>query len=264
MSELRQRQVPKPNDTRPSPHDTEAEDEVDLIDEEPRGISLVDILRVLVTMAVASCGLSYYMTSSESLLWGYRPWFTKWPEVIRYIVRRRSLRHKPASQLTLRHKQQGPLTLTPAQLSLYNGTDPALPIYLAVNGSVFDVSANPMIYGPGGSYNFFAGKDATRAFVTGCFREDLTPDLAGVEEMFVPVDDEELGRLTSAQRKVRREQDVRTARARVRKTVDHWEGFFRNHKRYFQVGRVVGGEVRAETPRELCEAARMARPKREA
>lgn len=124
-----------------------------------------------------------------------------------------------------------------------------------------------MIYGPGGSYNFFTGKDATRAFVTGCFKEDLTSDLSGVEEMFIPIDEEdEVASLTPAQRKVRREQDVRHARAKVNKTVAHWENFFRNHKKYFQVGRVVReDEVDGEggkRPRELCEAARMSRPKR--
>ena len=46
------------------------------------------------------------------------------------------------------------------------------------------------MYGPGGSYSFFAGRDATRAFVTGCFDTDLNGDLRGVEQMFMPVDDE--------------------------------------------------------------------------
>ena len=122
-----------------------------------------------------------------------------------------------------------------------------------------------MIYGPGGSYNFFTGKDATRAFVTGCFKEDQTPDLSAVEEMFIPIDEEdEVASLTPAQRKVRREQDVRHAKAKVHKTVSHWENFFRNHKKYYQVGRVVreDGDGKGEKPKELCEAARMARPKR--
>lgn len=51
------------------------------------GISVLDLLRLVVTLAVASCGLSYYMTSSESLLWGYRPWFTRLPVLTRYLVR---------------------------------------------------------------------------------------------------------------------------------------------------------------------------------
>lgn len=58
---------------------------------------------------------------------------------------------------------------------------------MAVNGTVYDVSAAPSTYGPGGPYHIFAGRDATRAFVTGCFQQDLTPDIRGVEEMFMPV-----------------------------------------------------------------------------
>ena len=159
-------------------------------------------------------------------------------------------------------RQQGPLSLTPEQLALYNGSDSALPIYLAINGSVFDVSANPLVYGPGGHYNFFTGKDATRAFVTGCFQEDQTHDLRGVEEMFMPLDEEaELKTLSSGEKKIRREQDRRLARTSVQKQVQHWENFFRNHQKYFEVGKVVGLEV-PEEQRELCQAAKQQRPKR--
>ncbi|KAL2809314.1 cytochrome b5-like heme/steroid binding domain-containing protein [Aspergillus granulosus] len=211
------------------------------------GISFVDVVRVLVTLVAVSCGLSYYLTSSESLTWGYKPWFTNWSQVVRYV--------------------QGPILLTPAELSLYDGTNPSLPIYVAVNGTIFDVSANPGMYGPGGSYHFFAGRDATRAFVTGCFQEDLTDDLTGVEEMFIPIDEpEELEKLSSGERKKRREQDVRLARKRVEKQVNHWVGFFGNHKKYFEVGRVVkDGSVQGKLDgkRELCEAAKKQRPKRE-
>src|SRR3954453_20181725 len=114
--------------------------------------------------------------------------------------------------------QGGSVHLTPSQLTLYNGTDPSLPIYLAVNGSIYDVSENRMIYGPGGSYNFFAGRDATRAFVTGCFKDDLTADIRGVETMFVAVEDVVDEALTSAQKKIRRERELRAAKAKVEAT----------------------------------------------
>ncbi|CAG7942488.1 unnamed protein product [Penicillium nalgiovense] len=199
---------------------------------------------MIVTLLIACGGLSYYMTSSESVLWGYRPWYTRWPVVKQWV--------------------QGPVTLTPSQLSLYNGTDTNLPLYVAVNGTIFDVSANRMIYGPGGSYNFFAGRDATRAFVTGCFKEDLTKDLRGVEIMFLPVEDVEDERMTSAQRKIRREKELRAARARVEETVKRWTGFFANHAKYFEAGRVVeDGGVHGE-PWPLCESAQKQRPKRSA
>jgi hypothetical protein len=46
---------------------------------------------------------------------------------------------------------------------------------------VYDVSANRRVYGPGGAYGFFAGKDGARAFVTGCFKDDLTHDTRGLD-----------------------------------------------------------------------------------
>ncbi|PWY89985.1 cytochrome b5 [Aspergillus heteromorphus CBS 117.55] len=247
MSEVRQRQKPAKGGNSSSSKST---DKTNKKNASGGGggvrISLLDIIRVLVTLVIASCGLSFYMTSSESILWGYRPWFTRWPVLMRYV--------------------QGPLHLTPAELSLYNGTDPSLPIYLSVNGHIFDVSSNPLTYGPGGHYNFFTGRDATRAFVTGCFKEDLTSDMRGVEEMFIPIDDpEEEKTLSSGERKTRREQDIRLARGKIQKMVAHWENFFRNSKKYFEVGEVVGlkeAEEKEEV-RELCLAARQQRTRRD-
>ncbi|KAJ5158016.1 Cytochrome b5 [Penicillium coprophilum] len=244
MSELRQRSTAasKPSngsDKEPNSRQHSSKDEID----PDHGISLLDIIRVIVTLLIACGGLSYYMTSSESLLWGYRPWYTRWPVVKQWV--------------------QGSVTLTPSQLSLYNGTDANLPLYVAVNGTIFDVSANRMIYGPGGSYNFFAGRDATRAFVTGCFKEDLTSDMRGVEIMFLPVEDVEDEAVTSAQQKIRREKELRAARARVEGAVKRWTEFFSNHKKYFEAGRVVEDKV-DEEPWPLCESAQKQRPKRSA
>ena len=55
------------------------------------------------------------------------------------------------------------MVFTPADLALANGVDSEL-IYVAVQGKVYDVGERDDLYGPGGSYHVFAGKDCTRAF----------------------------------------------------------------------------------------------------
>ncbi|KAI9338193.1 cytochrome b5-like heme/steroid binding domain-containing protein [Obelidium mucronatum] len=50
------------------------------------------------------------------------------------------------------------------ELSEFNGTDPSKPIYLALKNVVYDVSAKPQLYGPGGECHVFAGKDASVAY----------------------------------------------------------------------------------------------------
>ncbi|OMP84469.1 Membrane steroid-binding protein 1 [Diplodia seriata] len=94
-------------------------------------------------------------------------------------------------------------TFTPATLLPYTGQDPTLPIYLSINATVYDVSASPSFYGPGGPYAHFAGRDATRAWITECFgatltaadlasspsfaESQLTHDTRGVESIFLPL-----------------------------------------------------------------------------
>ncbi|MCJ1350550.1 MAG: hypothetical protein MMC33_000531 [Icmadophila ericetorum] len=74
-------------------------------------------------------------------------------------------------------------TFTPPTLKPYNGEN-GMPVYLAVRGQVFDVTPGRNFYGPGGPYENFAGKDATRGLACGSFDEDmLTKDLEG------PLDD---------------------------------------------------------------------------
>ncbi|KAL8711247.1 MAG: hypothetical protein Q9220_004392 [cf. Caloplaca sp. 1 TL-2023] len=204
--------------------------------------SLLDILRLLTGLLLLSTTLSYFITSTAT--WSYPPPAWTRPARIRAWLR-------------------GPITLSPAQLARYDGSDKSLPIYLALNGSVYDVSASPHLYGPGGAYHSFAGKDATRAFVTGCFDTDLTGDLRGVEEMFIPIDDPEEV-VSSTVRKVRREQEVRLARKKVESVVAGWRGMFDGGKggRYFWVGGVDRrGEGWGER-RGLCEKAERERPLR--
>ncbi|KAJ1915786.1 hypothetical protein H4219_004135 [Mycoemilia scoparia] len=76
------------------------------------------------------------------------------------------------------------VVLTLEELKKYDGSDPNLPIYISINGELYDVSEGRTFYGPGGSYHLFAGKDSARAFGTSCLsRQDhLTHDTRGLDD----------------------------------------------------------------------------------
>ncbi|KAF3917856.1 Neudesin [Dactylellina cionopaga] len=85
-------------------------------------------------------------------------------------------------------------TYTPRTLLKYNGTDDPR-ILFAVKGTVFDVtSGGKTFYGPGGPYNIFAGKDASRGLARGALDDSL---LKGVDE---EIDD--LSDLTAEEKEV--------------------------------------------------------------
>uniref|UniRef100_A0A0N5AJZ3 Cytochrome b5 heme-binding domain-containing protein n=1 Tax=Syphacia muris TaxID=451379 RepID=A0A0N5AJZ3_9BILA len=68
------------------------------------------------------------------------------------------------------------------QLSLFDGSRPSKGVYLAILGRVYNVENGRKHYAPGGGYHFFAGRDATRAFVSGDFSEaGLVDDVTGFE-----------------------------------------------------------------------------------
>ncbi|KAF7721713.1 hypothetical protein EC973_004275 [Apophysomyces ossiformis] len=67
--------------------------------------------------------------------------------------------------------------ITVSELAKHNGTDPALPIYVAIKGDVFDVSSKADVYGKGCGYNVFTGKDASKALGKSSLKiEDCVPD----------------------------------------------------------------------------------------
>ncbi|KAI1398221.1 cytochrome b5 [Hypoxylon fuscum] len=68
---------------------------------------------------------------------------------------------------------------TPRTLLPYNGLN-GMPVYLAVRGRIFDVTSGRNFYGPGGPYENFAGRDASRGLACHSFDEEmLTKDLDG-------------------------------------------------------------------------------------
>ncbi len=95
------------------------------------------------------------------------------------------LRLRPAAPQTLPKAPQPIVfrTLTPPELKPFNGENNTA-VYLGVRGNVFDVTSGKNFYGPGGPYENFAGRDASRGLACGSFDEDmLTKDLHG------PLDD---------------------------------------------------------------------------
>lgn len=80
-------------------------------------------------------------------------------------------------------------TFTPRTLLRFNGVpseplNPTGKVYIAVKGKVHDVTSGKQFYGPGGPYENFSGRDATRGLACQSFDEDmLTKDLDG------PLDD---------------------------------------------------------------------------
>ncbi|CAM8898712.1 unnamed protein product [Rhodiola kirilowii] len=83
------------------------------------------------------------------------------------------------------------LQLSAQQLRQFDGTDPSKPIYLAVKGRIFDVTSGKSFYGPGGAYEMFAGKDASRALAKMSKNEDdVVADIDGLSSKEIGVLDD--------------------------------------------------------------------------
>jgi len=101
-----------------------------------------------------------------------------------------------------------PPTLSVEEMHKYDGNQSST-IVLGILGEAFDVSEGRKFYAPGNGYSCFAGKDASRAFITGEFEgSGLTDNVAGLKP----------------------EQLL---------SLDEWRQFY--HQKYLYVGKVTGG-----------------------
>mmetsp|Transcript_4052 Transcript_4052/g.7850 ORF Transcript_4052/g.7850 Transcript_4052/m.7850 type:complete len:273 (+) Transcript_4052:123-941(+) len=129
------------------------------------------------------------------------------------------------NQTTLRPSLSRAGLYTAEELAQFDSRNPNQRL-LAILGEVFDVTKNSKMYGEGGSYHFFAGVDASKAFVSGEFKDDgLTDDVSELES-----------------------EDILA--------LEEWRDFY--HKEYTYVGKLAGGnfyDMQGE-PTEALAAAR--------
>ena len=64
-------------------------------------------------------------------------------------------------QKAISSAKSGLLVLSENELKNYNGEDTKKPIYIGLDGYVYDVTSGRKFYEPGGSYHSLAGKDST-------------------------------------------------------------------------------------------------------
>ncbi|KAJ2633721.1 hypothetical protein H4R22_000261 [Coemansia sp. RSA 1290] len=153
------------------------------------------VLRIAATVVVLNFCFSFLIT--DTALWGHQSKWTNWRN---YIPRRQRV-------------------FTQQELAKYDGSNPDLPILLAIEGDVYDVSLGRGFYGPGSTYNLFAGRDASRAFGTNCLsrKDHLTHDTRGLTES-------ELAGIKS------------------------WHRLFEHHQRYVKVGTVTLDPIDPDAP----------------
>lgn len=95
------------------------------------------ILPRLLVLAIFLPLLSHFLTGNYT--------FSLAPVVKPYI---KAIRTHPLNPLAAPQRE-----FTLLELARHDGADPNKPIYLSIKGEVFDVSANPRVYGKGGAYN---------------------------------------------------------------------------------------------------------------
>ncbi len=63
------------------------------------------------------------------------------------------------------HAQHNPtplLFISKHELAVHNGNDPTLPIYIGLDGFVYDVTSGKKFYQSGAVYHYLAGKDSSQ------------------------------------------------------------------------------------------------------
>eukprot|EP00568_Trieres_chinensis_P003690 CAMPEP_0183308894 /NCGR_PEP_ID=MMETSP0160_2-20130417/22874_1 /TAXON_ID=2839 ORGANISM="Odontella Sinensis, Strain Grunow 1884" /NCGR_SAMPLE_ID=MMETSP0160_2 /ASSEMBLY_ACC=CAM_ASM_000250 /LENGTH=272 /DNA_ID=CAMNT_0025472809 /DNA_START=63 /DNA_END=878 /DNA_ORIENTATION=+ len=95
---------------------------------------------------------------------------------------------QPQESVEEEDEAEPPRNFTAAQLKYFDGkpdpkTEETKPVYLSVNGIVFDVSEGRNFYGPGGPYELFAGHECGVALAKMSFDTTHIDDLKGCQSL---------------------------------------------------------------------------------
>lgn len=167
--------------------------------------SMMDILRMSAGALLLSSFSSYWFTSSTT--WGYNG---------RYLDRE----YYKFLWGTLNTGFQK--NLTSEQLTLYNGTDDKLPVYISIDRKIYDVSANRKLYSPPlGRYSVLSGHECARMLATTCIGklDELTNDLRGLDDMDAAL-----------------------------KTIKNWQLYYESKPQYWFVGYLNASENHLDRP----------------
>ncbi|KAI5985401.1 hypothetical protein EDD15DRAFT_2476612 [Pisolithus albus] len=137
---------------------------------EPEEVGLLGLLQFIVYLLLIIVLAGKFFTGS--FLWEYDG---KWVRLQTYLpVSDRKLWfrivfifHSGSDVLVTRWKINGRL-FSESYPATFDGRDENKPLYIAIDGDVYDASSNRRTYGPGGPYRHMAGVDAARSFATGC------------------------------------------------------------------------------------------------
>lgn len=105
--------------------------------------------------------------------------------------------------------------MTLDELATMNGITENTPIYISIEGYIYDVSVARDLYGPGGPYHRLVAIDGTKAYATGCLEESC---------IYITVKESPLT-------------------AQEQKEVTRWLDFYKNHDKYEYVGKVLDTSV---------------------
>ncbi|WBW75309.1 cytochrome P450 regulator Dap1 [Schizosaccharomyces osmophilus] len=109
---------------------------------------------------------------------------------------------------------------SPIELQEFNGVHRSL-VFLAIKGTVYNVTLGSKFYGPKGPYSAFGGRDATRGLAKSSFDDEFIPSVEADDlDDWSDLNDEE------------------------KQTLDDWKAFF--DQKYPAVGRLISNKEASE------------------